>query len=165
MTHKYVFVAVGAPACGKSAFYHKIADDGDWGLNDKLIHVSSDKIREELFGSAYDQSDPERVFKHMCDRAEWCLINGFSVYLDSTHAKKEWRKYAIDLAQKWGAVCVAIYFAVPVWTLWSRDRNRERSVGFKVLWWYMCELEPPTKTEGFDGVFRIDKYGEYDGLV
>ncbi len=158
---QYVFITVGAPACGKSAFYHQIANDQDWGMNDSPVHISSDAIREELFGTAYDQSDPERVFQIMHDRAENVLKNGLSVYLDATHAKKEWRKYAIELAKEYGAVCVAIYFQVPIWTLWSRDRKRTRHVGLKVLWWYMKEFELPKKSEGFDGVLEIDKYGEF----
>ncbi len=101
----------------------------------------------------------------MKDRAEKYLSAGHSVYLDATHAKTEWRKYALELAQKYGAVCIAFYFDVPFFTALKRDRKRDRHVGFKVLSRYFRDLEPPTKSEGFNGVFRINRNMEYDDFV
>ena len=161
---QYIFVTVGVPACGKSAFYHKIADDNDWGMEEFPAYISSDQIREELFGTAYEQSNSDLVFSTLRERADKFLSAGHSVYLDATHAKKEWRKYALDLAQKHGAVCLALFFDVPFFTALKRDRKRDRHVGFKVLRWYFRELELPTKKEGFNGVFRINRNFEYDNF-
>jgi predicted kinase len=158
---QYVFVTVGVPGCGKSRFYHKCANDDDWGMGDVPAYVSSDDIREELFGTAYEQSNSDLVFQTVRERAEEHLRAGHSVYLDATHIRKEWRKYALDLAQKYGAVCVALYFDVPFFTAVRRDHKRDRTVGFKVLFRYMRTLELPTKAEGFNGVFRIDRDAQY----
>lgn len=156
---QYVFVAIGVPACGKSAFYHRTADE--WSMGETPAYISSDDIREELFGTAYDQSDPERVFSLVRKRAEEYLAAGHSVYLDATHIKKDWRKYALDLAQKHGAICVALFFDVPFFTALKRDRKRDRHVGFKVLSRYFRDMEPPTLAEGFSTMFRIGSDGEY----
>ena len=158
---KYVFVTVGGPACGKSSFYHKVAEDNDWCMGDLPIYISSDEIREELFGTAYEQSQPELVFDIFRKRADIYLSNCQSVYLDATHIKKDWRKYAVTLAKKHDAVCVALYFDVPFWTLVKRDRKRDRHVGYKVLWKYFHDLEIPTLAEGFHAVFCVDRYGQY----
>ena len=158
---QYIFVPIGVPACGKTSFYMKTVGNNDLGMGDVPIHISSDEIREELFGTAYDQQDPERVFDIFKHRARAALECGMSVYLDATHMRKDWREYAIKLAKRHGAACVAFYFDVPFLTLLKRDKMRRRHVGFFVLLRYFFGIQAPTKEEGFDTVLVVDKDGEY----
>lgn len=159
---KYLFVTIGAPACGKSMFYHKLTQDKDWNfMGVQPAYVSSDEIREKLYGSEDCQDDPAQVFMVMRHTAEKYLSEGRSVYLDATHAKKEWRKYVIRTAKRHGAAVVALYFDIPLWTLLQRDKHRKRHVGPKVTLKYFYGIEAPTKEEGFDTVLVVDKDGEY----
>jgi len=160
----YVFVTVGAPACGKSSFYHKISAEDDWGMSDTPAYISSDDIREELFGTAYDQSDPSQVFALVNERAESYLAKGVSVYLDATHAKYAWRLAALNLAHRYSAVCVALHFRVPLWTLIKRDRRRTRHVGFWTLVRYYFGLQEPCLAEGFDAVFCVGRDGQFGDI-
>ena len=155
---QYIFVPIGVPACGKTSFYMKTVGNNDLGMGDAPIHISSDEIREELFGTAYDQQDPERVFDIFKHRARAALECGMSVYLDATHMRKDWREYTINLAREYGVAGVALYFRVPFFTLWKRDRQRTRHVGLKVLLKYFIRIQPPVSAEGFDVIFEIFDY-------
>ena len=161
MKNQYIFVTVGVPACGKSRFYHQIAEKNEWSMGDTPNYISSDDIREELFGSAYDQSNNAKIFEVFQRRAIEALRLGQSVYLDATHRDKSWRDYALKYGKEFDVPVIALYFDVPFFTLWKRDRKRTRHVGFRVLWTYFWKLQLPTTTEGFDTIFRIDRNGQY----
>ena len=156
-----IFVTIGVPACGKSAFRHtRDYRDLVAAEPEPFIVLESDSIREELFGSEYDQSNNELVFSVLRDRLETALKYGLSVYVDATHAKRDWRTYIHILAEKYGARVIALRFHVPFLTLWMRDRLRKRHVGFKVLAKYFFGIQDPTFLEGFDVIMHVNKTGD-----
>ena len=56
-------ILVGPPGCGKSTYGKKYAEE-----HANTIVLSSDQIREELYGDASIQDDPARVFTLMQSR-------------------------------------------------------------------------------------------------
>lgn len=147
---KTIFVTIGAPASGKSSYYFF-----DF-LQPDVVYISSDMIREELYGTAYDQRDPNKVFSEVRVKVALNLHRGKSVYLDATHARESWRAYIFELAKRYDARVGALYFRVPFMELVRRDRARERSVGWWVIFKYWFMLQKPTYAEGFDFITDVN---------
>jgi len=161
MKNQYLFITIGAPGCGKTRFYHQIAEDGDWSMGDTPAYVSSDEVRILLLGSAEFQENPEMIFKVVRSTIETELDKGMSVYFDATNTRKDWRRFAIDIAMAREIPVVALYFDVPFFILWRRNKKRHRTVPFNRMVWHFFHQELPTTTEGFDTIFRIDRNGQY----
>ena len=71
---------VGVPGCGKSTYAQKIIAE-----NPNAVWVSSDAIREELWGDANDQQNPSSVFGEMFKRTVAALNAGKDVVYDATN--------------------------------------------------------------------------------
>lgn len=85
---EFVMLA-GLPGSGKSTYANK--------YKDKYVVLSSDAIREELYGDENDQTDPSKVFDLMFKRAVEALNAGKSVLYDATNIK---RRLRIDTLQR-----------------------------------------------------------------
>lgn len=76
-------VMVGPPASGKTTTANKLSN-----LNpNPSIVVSSDKIREELYGSEDIQGNPLKVFSTVQNRIIKALAEGYDVYFDAINTK------------------------------------------------------------------------------
>jgi predicted kinase len=140
-----LFVAIGLPASGKSSFRTDACD----------VFVSSDKIRKELYGDEMIQGDRTEVFRATHALIEEYLESGYSVYADSTHVCKEWRKDVIEIAKDCGAAIVAVVFRTPFWKCVLRDWKRPRTVGLWVMLKMWFQFQEPTQEEGFEIIFNI----------
>ena len=77
---------IGVPGSGKSTFAQQwIEADSSYAI------VSTDSIREQLFGDESIQGDwkavEARVFEEICTH----IANGTSIIYDATNAKRPWR--------------------------------------------------------------------------
>jgi predicted kinase len=73
--------------------------------------VSSDAIREELYGDANNQADPDRVFALFHQRIAGELRDGQPVVADSTALHAFARKKLIEIGRQHGAVIHLILFS------------------------------------------------------
>lgn len=122
-------ITVGIPGCGKSTF----ADE--YGSQTGAIVVSSDKLREELTGDVEDQSRNRDLFGIMHQRIRACLYEGYSVLVDATNLKPEYRKDLMDICDDLEVVGYAHRFGVSqdFNTCQLRNLGRERVVPEHVM--------------------------------
>jgi len=122
-------ITVGIPGCGKSTF----ADE--YGSQTGAIVISSDKLREELTGDAEDQTRNRDLFGIMHQRVRTILDEGYSVVVDATNLKPEYRKNLMDIALDLEVPAYAHWFGVSMDfdTCQGRNLARERVVPEHVM--------------------------------
>ena len=151
-------VLVGLPGSGKSTYAKRMVDD-----NLNTVWLSSDQIREKLFGDASCQQDPAKVFSIMQEEAVSLLDRGFNVIYDATSINRKSRAAILDKVPKHvKKECVIVW--APVDICIARDNERERTVGPAVIDKMLRRFEAPFYDEGFDviNVYLSDFYYNTD---
>ena len=143
---------VGAPASGKSTWAKKFAEHKA-EREEEVYIVSSDAIREELFGDERIQRDPEKVFKLAHERIIKELNIGTGcVIFDATNIKRKNRVALMQKIKKFNCTKRCVVFAEPYDTLRKRNHLRSRSVPEEVIWRMITQFETPLFTEGFNEI-------------
>jgi predicted kinase len=146
-----LIVMVGLPGSGKSFIAKQLAE-----VNDDIVIVSSDAIREEFYGDANDQSHNDKVFRIVNKRLKEGLIAEKKVILDATNISKKRRKALLrDLKYP---KSMAIVMAVPEYICKKRDEERDRHVGPDVINRMIKKWCPPHFSEGFDFISIVYDY-------
>ncbi len=83
-----VTFTVGLPGSGKSTFVKQLAK------SENAIILSSDAIRQELFGDATKQKS-RVVFRTLYERLNDLVAKGYSVIVDATNIERERRMFAL----------------------------------------------------------------------
>lgn len=136
---------IGPAGCGKSTLA-----DSFWS-SDKYEIVSSDEIREELYGDAAIQGNPREVFEIMHSLAIKYLEEGTHVVYDATNLTYKNRKSILDKVTSL-ARCVGMIVATPLDTILKQNRYRKRVVPEEVIMRQLCQFEMPNIYEGFDEI-------------
>ena len=163
-----ICVMVGLPASGKSFRSNELLKDGRYD-----ILISSDSIRKELFGSEQDQSNNDLVFKIYYNRLKEALKNKQNVILDATNCTYKARKRIFteisSLRLKEKIEITAWIMNIPLETLLTRDKNREKSVGDGVIYKFLTSYQHPQYFEGFDSIvydrFSLFSFDKYEALI
>lgn len=135
---------VGIPGSGKSYLANKIAQA------EKAIVVSSDKIREELFGNASETAKSSVVFGEMLRRSVRTLKKGCSVIYDATNIRSSERKSLLKKFDQYYKECY--FIKVPLDEALKRNLSRSRQVPEEVIVKMFERLQPPEATEGWDNI-------------
>lgn len=142
-----IFMLVGLPCSGKSSWAKE--QDGVW--------ISSDRIREELYGNESIQENPEKVFqvmwKRLCEaieRKEW------AVFYDATNVVCKRRvAFCEQLRKKYGdqiELCAHV-FNTPIEECIRRAKERkERPLPESVIWKYVKLWQTPAYWEGWESI-------------
>ena len=117
-----MFVTIGLPGCGKST----------WAQNKNARVISSDAIREEMFGDETIQGNPCKVFAEVYKRLAQALIDDVDVIFDATNLDHK-RAKAIKMCYEMDCECVAVYFDVDAQTCIERQNMRSRKVPASVI--------------------------------
>ena len=141
-----LILLVGIPGSGKSTYA-----DGYVMNYFNTVHLSSDKIREELWGNEATQGDNGMIFSIMQSRAIEALRDGKSVIYDATNVTRKDRSYIIDICPKFVQIEAHVVWA-PIQTCIERDASRERTVGQAVIDKMLKRFQPPFYDEGFDDI-------------
>lgn len=151
---KTFIMCIGLPGCGKST----------WCTQQETLYgtvsISTDKIREELYGSESEQGDPNKVFKIAKDR----VVNGFEIFdtviLDATNIQKKHRIHFIKAIKQSvnNVVAKAVWFVTPVDICKERNFQRDRVVSEYVIDKMYKLFSPPGKEEGFDEFAFVINY-------
>ena len=142
---------VGCPASGKSTWAKNFKS---WErYKDEVVIISSDAIREELWGDERIQRDPEKVFKLAHER----IINELKVgtgcvIFDATNIKRKNRVVLMQKIKKFNCTKRCVVFAEPYDVLCERNHLRSRSVPKEVIWRMFTQFETPLFTEGFNEI-------------
>ena len=150
-------VMIGLPGSGKSTIAAKLEKEEGY------LWLSSDNIREELYGNAAEQKDSTKVFNIMKNRAIAALKNEENVVYDATNLIAKRRKSLLknDLRN---INCKKIAYIVLTDFKECRARNqkRDRVVPDKILEDMFKKIQFPWWGEGWDEII-IDKDDvEYD---
>lgn len=137
-----IYTLIGLPASGKSTFTKAM---------DGCVVVSSDAIREELFGSAEVQRGHSHVFAIARERIAMAIRDDRDVVFDATNLTVGARRVALDQE----AHHVAVLFTTPVDECKRRNALRERHVPEIAIDKMALRLVAPTLGEGFDEVWVL----------
>ncbi|MDF5706670.1 MAG: WYL domain-containing protein [Nostoc sp. S4] len=146
---------IGVPGSGKSTFAAELAKLGNYRI------VSTDGIRQQLYGDASIQGEWSRVEEKAISEIVDALAEGDSIIYDATNAKRIWRmdllsklKSAVVVSPVW----MAWYLQTPVATckLWNQQRIRQVPDLIIENMHKSLQEFPPIAAEGFATVKKID---------
>ena len=165
-----LYMTVGIPGSGKSTYVNSLKD---------VVVVSSDGIREELFGDAglqftnkflesrgIDTSLSFKEKKHLAgqivfgmvfDRCREALSNGSDVVLDATSLSKFTRGSALSKLKGLYSEAIVLYFDVPLERALENNNKRTRHVPENIIASMFSKMEAPSMDEGFS---RIEVIGQ-----
>lgn len=136
----------GIPGSGKTYLGRAAADTG------KCVLISSDDIREILWGDVNDQRNPKRVFEEMEKLTLGLLTKGYNVIYDATNLKRENRIAILNKVRELDSLIDAscIIFDIPLDICIQRATERDRVVPEEVIRRMYKTMEKPTYNEGWD---------------
>lgn len=147
-----VHMMIGIPGSGKSYKAKLIAEE----LN--AIYLSSDSIREELYGDENIQIDNQKVFELLHNRLKESLRNGKDVVYDATNSNRKKRIHFIKNEVR-GYEVIAHVMLTKLETCVERDNERRRNVGEKVIDRMFKGLHVPLPSEGFSDIeYYIEEF-------
>ena len=141
-----LIILVGLPASGKSHWAQE-----NYGDKDDYKIMSSDSIREELFGDESIQEDNPRVFGWMRKRTVSNLKDGINVVYDATNISRK-RRVAIMNESPKGTTFSCVYFDTHPDDILKRNNKRNRQVPFKTIFNMYRNMQIPVKGEGFQSI-------------
>ena len=136
-------VMFGVPASGKSYVAEKLAEQFDAYI------ASSDAIREELFGTAECQSDPNKVFGILQHRAGEELKSGGSVIIDATSLIKKYRVSNLKTYKGKFSRAILIVCATELEIIMRQNQERNRHVPEDVITRMLKTMSFPRDDEGW----------------
>ena len=167
---------VGIPASGKSTKAEELVRKG-------AVIISSDKVREELFGDAnihytdewlqglgYDGPEDNaskemfanrNVFDIVYRRCSESLRAGTDVIIDSTSCNRTARKLVLDNVRN-AARRICLVMAVPYKTCCLRNSLRKRIVPDDAMKRIAGAFEFPKLEEGFDEIEYVGDINDID---
>jgi predicted kinase len=150
-----LYYLVGAPASGKSTYAKELQKEG-------IKLVSSDDIRETLWGDASIQKNPKEVFKQMEILTHLYLAQEENVVYDATNISAARRKEFVKLVKSWNlnVDLYCIYLNIPMEVCIERNKERERKVPVRVIKRMFEQMEEPTYDEGWDFIGVLTLKGE-----
>lgn len=134
----------GVPAAGKSMIAEKY-------FNGYTI-VSSDGIREEIFGDATDQTHNAEVFEIARKRVIAALKEGKNCVLDSTNINSKRRISFLKNLRHISCEKICYIVAPRPEICYERNKSRERQVPEYVIKRMFENFQVPSKAEGFDEI-------------
>ena len=142
------YMLVGLPGSGKTSIAMKMLDmAGDDG---KMVWLSSDRIRRELFGDESVQGDTQKVFDLMRNRTLEALREGKDVIYDACNISSKRRRAYLQNLKKLNCEKVCIVAATPYAVCIERNSHRSRVVPDEVIERMYKTWNTPAWFEGWD---------------
>ncbi len=126
-----LIITIGIPASGKSSLVKRVG----------IKYVSTDEIRQEVFGNVNDQLHNTEVFGIYYDRILTLLNSNESVIADSTNVSSSTRKRLYALAKDAGADVEIWFFDISIDEALERNKKRLRVVPTDVIYRMYYNLE------------------------
>ncbi len=145
------YVMIGAPASGKSTRARTLAESSGG------VVISTDSIREELYGSEEVQGDWGAIKRTLTDRVKQNA--GKPIILDATHYRSSYRREAISLLRSVGYdVIVGVIVDTPCEECLERNATRDRKVPEHVIenmWSVLKSQMSGIDKEGFTVTLKV----------
>ena len=145
-----MILLIGFPGSGKSTWAERYSTNRNY-----TVSISSDKIREELYGDEATQGDNNKIFSLVRERTEKALKDCKDVIIDATNMTVKDRSAYFDIAKTYGATVTGILFDIPVEECKRRNSKRDRVVPDFVYDKMTKRYEQPQLSEGFTILIRI----------
>jgi len=147
-------ILIGCPSSGKSSLATTIVEhDPNYRI------VSTDQIREQLFGDETIQGSWSKIEPEVFRQIEANITAGYPIIYDATNAKRPRRMGLLQyLNQYQGVNWLGWYFKTPLGTCLQWNQNRERQVPEGVIKRMSASLKrfPPITAEGFATVYSLN---------
>ena len=146
---------MGPPSSGKSTLAAALQQQ----LPNSII-ISTDSIREQLYGEASIQGDWSEIFAQVTKQVQAAIVQGQTILYDATHAKRPWRLSTLHtflpLAPE--QVWIGWHLTTSLETCLKWNRNRHRQVPEAVIETMYAALQtfPPDVAEGMAMIQTID---------
>lgn len=162
------YMLVGAARSGKTSWAKRFAEEAE-KYNKEAYIVSSDSIREELYGDESIQGNPSEVFELAHNRIMNALRADYDfVVFDATNIKRKNRLSLMKKIKKFDCEKHCLVFAEPYHVLINRNRLARRFVPEEVIWNMIKNFEVPLYSEGYDKItlfnkntINVDEYVKY----
>jgi predicted kinase len=154
---------IGIPASGKSTTAKKLK-------NDECIVLSSDDIREEIFGEGFPTDEKERqklntsIFNTIKKEAKTHLLNGKSVVIDATNLNRKKRIKLLAYVDHIPCHKKAMLFIISPEVCKARNalRDKGKMVPNDDMDRLMKSFETPVLGEGWDEIIPIIGSEKYE---
>lgn len=152
---------VGIPGAGKSYYANEVAS-----LDSNTVIISSDDIRQELWGDANDQQNPSAIFDEMFIRTVDTMKKGKNVIYDATNLSSKTRKATLEKLRKaigknFLATCTVITCSISECK--RRQNMRDRKVPDEVIDRMVRQFQVPWYNEGWDSIY-VFNYGKKQNI-
>ena len=159
MAKSRIIVMMGLPGSGKSTIAKKLKESME-----KVVLLSSDDIREEMFGDRQDVEHHGEVFEELHKRAKEALKQGIDVIYDATNINSKRRIGFLRQLPK--GVTKELYFVNQnIVVAKERDKKREFSVGEEVIDRMYKGLQVPYQHEQWDKITVDLGFDDIDDYV
>ncbi|MEG3862701.1 WYL domain-containing protein [Microcoleus sp. herbarium12] len=170
-TNMICHILIGPPGSGKSTFAQQLAPLANYQI------VSTDRIREQLYGNASIQGNWTEIEHQIIQQIRSPIALKQPVIYDATNAKRAWRMSLLMQLNSDSSLIsteectsepilwMAWHLKTPLETCQQRNQNRDRIVPDKVIADMFKSLKdfPPLPAEGFAAVNSIPQTdGEFD---
>ena len=149
-----LFMTIGLPGSGKSTYAKKLAEETN------AVILSSDSLREKLYGDINDQEHNAEVFAELHRRCKELLSKQVNIIYDATNINL--RKRLSFLRELDGIDCYkkAIVFATPYELCLENNLKRDRHVPEEVIKRMRENFHFPLYGEGFDKIEFVWNMGD-----
>lgn len=147
LQNKFIMLA-GLPGAGKSYFANKMMAESSL----EMVWLSSDKIREEMYGSEDVQGDSSKVFEEMRRRTEQALKEGKNVIYDACNINSKRRIALLKVLKRFSCEKICVICATPYEECLKRNSLRERVVPEDVIKRMYMTWNTPYYFEGWDDI-------------
>lgn len=144
---------VGISGSGKSTYAHYMKNT----FLEPVEIVSSDSIREELYGDESIQGDANKVFRIMLARTKQYLGEGKSVIYDATNLSDRRRINLLKELKEYDCAKLCHVLIVDPRECSNNQKLRSRMVSDEVIYRQVQQFRPPHISEGWDGI-TMDVY-------
>lgn len=141
---------IGLPGSGKSCYARDYV-----ATRPGTIVVSSDDIRQELWGDANDQQNPSQVFDEMFIRTVSAMKKGTNIIYDATNLTAKTRKATLTRlrqALNQDFIAVADVIVCSISECKRRQGERDRKVPDEVIDRMVRQFQTPWYNEGWDTI-------------
>ena len=150
----FCHILIGCPSSGKSTLAQNIVEN-----NPNYHIISTDKIREKLFGDESIQGNWSVIETEVFRQFETHLNAGDPIIYDATNAKRPWRMELLQHLNQYEDVeWLGWHLKTPLKTCLQWNQTRERNVPEAVIKRMSESLKmfPPIAAEGFVAVYALN---------
>ena len=141
-----LIMMIGLPASGKSTYARELC------IKENAILISSDDMRQELYGDIDNQDDKSNLFQEIHRRIKNNLKQGNNVVYDATNISWKKRRQLLWDIKKINVIKECYFMATPYEICLKQNENRERKIPKHVIKRMYENIYIPQYYEGWNKI-------------